>query len=98
MSRRKIGILLEYRLSVNQKSGIMELYVIQSDEFLENHYFVVDEKNLKLKTDNPKFQRLQEDEELNTLQAYNKGGDENFEIIRGKPYDFFVALIRKTFL
>lgn len=76
----------------------MELFVIRSEEFLDNFYFVVDEKNLREKTEaNPKYQRLHVDEELFTLNAFQNGGDEMFDVIKGKPYDFFVALIRRTF-
>lgn len=76
----------------------MELFVVKSEEFLDNFYFVVDEKRLREITEtNPKYQRLHVEEELHTLKVFQNGGNEMFDIINGKSYDFFVALVRKTF-
>lgn len=76
----------------------MDLFVIQSEKFSDNHFFIVDENNFQQKIGNsPEYRRLQSDEELSTLEIFQNGGDEKFEIIKGKPYDFFVAFMRKTF-
>lgn len=76
----------------------MDLFVIQSENFSDNHYFVVDENNLNEKIVNDSnFRRIHTEEEINTLEIFQNGGDERFEIIKGKPYDFFVAFIKKTF-
>lgn len=77
----------------------MNLYVIQSEKFSANHYFIVDENNLneKILSTNNEYKRIKLEEELNTLGIFMCGGDEKFDVIKGKSNDFFVALIRKTF-
>lgn len=77
----------------------MDLFVIQSEKFSANHFFIVDENNFqeKILKDKTEFIRLQTEEELSTLEIFQNGGNEKFEIIKGKSYDFFVALIKKTF-
>lgn len=77
----------------------MNLYVIQSEKFSANHYFIVDENNLneKILSTHNEYKRIKLEEELNTLGIFMCGGDEKFDVIKGKSNDFFVALIRKTF-
>lgn len=98
MFNKKFGTLLEYRLVI-QNCIVMNLYVIQSEKFSPNHYFIVDENNLneKILSNNHHFKRIKLEEELNTLGIFMCGGDEKFDIIRGKSSDFFVASVRRNF-
>ena len=77
-----------------------DLYVIHSDFEDEHQYYVVDEFNLFEKTnlidDYPEFERLDLEEELKALKIYFDGGGENWQVIKGKPNDFFIAKICET--
>lgn len=77
----------------------MDLFVIQSEKFSDNHFFIVDESNFqeKIVNNGVDYKRLQTEDELTTLEIFQNGGNEKFEIIKGKSYDFFIALIKKTF-
>lgn len=78
----------------------MDLFVIHSDFHNEDHYFVVNEKNLldktKLVDDYPEYERLELEEELKALKVYYDGGGENWEVVKGFEFDFYKAIIRET--
>lgn len=84
----------------SEESNLAELFVIFSHFEDDNNYYVVDLANLFEKTelidDYPEFERLELVEELKVLKVYADGGGENWEVIKGKSNDFYIAVIKET--